>query len=569
MEHDGNDPTEIPGQVDLEPGSPDPVPDADPSARSARLARGTRPLSDAERVRRQQALTCAAVESDDAAAGCTQVLHLTVFFDGTGNNRDQEMAKPVERRALSNIARLHFVHVDEAGNIARPYISGVGTPCPEVGDKGGNMGLAIGRGGAERVEYALEQLDELIDKQPAQMHIQVVNVSVFGFSRGAAQARAFIRDLAARCRKQSDGAWQYRDVPLRVGFVGIFDTVCSVWRTMAGAAINRNNGHNLWAHDMRLPPLVEQCVHMTAAHELRPQFPLDSTRDDAHYPHNTIEIWYPGVHSDVGGGYDPAHQGRKNSIARFALNELYDMARAGGVLLQDIRSLDPEIQDEFDKDDEELRAAYNGYLQAVRQKRGRMEQVQAAHMELLHRWLKMRVDARGNTPAVQRLRDREAELDAELRTLNRELRRMPNPYAESVVSRMTAEQHAEWNRVNGMIQERREERGAVRKQRRGLSRHTNSLAVHMEQLRHKRAMGGRLTMSEQTMLAAWDNPEPLPEAVVEFFDGYGHDSISHWFTGNLTSWRTLYFGGTKYRPERVALTPRVEVREPEMMGVVP
>jgi len=173
-------------------------------------------------------------------------------------------------------------------------------------------------------------MDELIEKQPTQMEILVINVSVFGFSCGAAQACAFLRDLAARCTEQSDGTWLYRDVPLRVGFVGIFDTVSSVWRTLLGAAINRGNGHNLWAHDVKLPPMVEQCVHMTAAHELRPQFPLDSTRDGGRYPNNTIEIWYPGVHSDVGGGYDPSHQGRKNSIARFALNELYDMAREGG-----------------------------------------------------------------------------------------------------------------------------------------------------------------------------------------------------------------------------------------------
>ena len=568
MAVDNKDPTEIAGQVDLEPGSPDPVQDADPSARIARLARGTRPLSDTERSRRQQTLSCTAVEPDEAGAGCTQVLHLALFFDGTGNNRDKELAKPVDRRALSNIARLYDAHADETSNIFGVYLPGVGTPFSEIGDSG-RLGLSIGRGGAERVEHALQQLDELIDKQPARMRIQIVNVSVFGFSRGAAQARAFVRDLAAHCTEQSDGTWQYRGVPLRVGFVGIFDTVCAVWSTLIGAAVNRRNGHNLWANDVRLPPIVEQCVHMTAAHELRPQFPLDSTRDDAHYPQNTIEIWYPGVHSDVGGGYDPAHQGRKNSIARFALNELYDMARQGGVLLQDITSLDPEIQEEFDKDDEELRAAYNGYLQAVRQKRGRMEEVQAAHMELLHRWLKVRVDTRGNTPSMQRLREREAELSAELRTLNRELWRLPNPYAESTVSRITPEQTAEWSRVNGMVQERREERAAVRKQRRGLSRETNALNVSMQSLREKRAFGGRLTMSERTMLAAWDNPEPLPESVLDFFDGYGHDSISHWFTGNLTTWRTLYFGDIKYRPERVASSPRIDVGEPEMIGAVP
>lgn len=48
--------------------------------------------------------------------------------------------------------------------------------------------------------------------------------------------------------------------------------------------------------------MVEQSVHMMAAHEARIRFPLDSTRIDEAYPDNTIEVWYPGVHSDVGCG---------------------------------------------------------------------------------------------------------------------------------------------------------------------------------------------------------------------------------------------------------------------------
>ena len=126
MAVDNSDPTEIPGQVDLEPGSPDPVQGADLGTRTARLARGTRPLSDAERARRQQALNCTAVEPDEAGAGCTQVLHLAVFFDGTGNNRDEELGKPVNRRALSNIARLYEAHAQETSNMFRVYLAGIG-----------------------------------------------------------------------------------------------------------------------------------------------------------------------------------------------------------------------------------------------------------------------------------------------------------------------------------------------------------------------------------------------------------------------------------------------------------
>lgn len=557
---EARDPTEIPGQVDLEPGSPDPVRDADASVRIARLARGTRVLSAAEQKRRQEALMCTLPDREEATTGCTQVLHFAVFFDGTGNNRDEEMAKSSHDRALSNVARLFFAHRRDDREVLRQYLAGVGTPCPEVGDKGGMLGLAIGKGGGERVEYALAQLDQLIEMQPASMKILVINVAVFGFSRGAAEARAFARDLAARSSKQADGTWHYRDIPIRIGFMGIFDTVCSVWSSMAAALINARNGHGEWANDVKLPEMVEQCVHMTAAHELRPQFPLDSTRDGARYPGNTLEVWYPGVHSDVGGGYDPKHQGRKNSIARFALNEMYDIAKAGGVLLNSIDSLDPEIQDEFDKDDPELREAYNGYLQAVRLKRGRMEDVQAAHMELLHRWLKVRVEQGEETGSMQRLAMRQQALEAELKTLTARRTQLLAPYADQAVagSAGTYQQpgpaeREEWKRLKADIAAKREELSEVRKQRKGLARETDALARRMGRLQRKKAWGGKLTLSEKTMLDAWENSEPLPEAVADFFDGYGHDSVSHWFMGDLCTWRTLYFGETKYKPEEVDL----------------
>ena len=70
-------------------------------------------------------------------------------------------------------------------------------------------------------------------------------------------------------------------------------------------------------------------------------------------------------------------------------------------------------------------------------------------------------------------------------------------------------------------------------------------------------------MSEQVMLAAWENPEPLPAAVEEFFDGYGHDSISHWFTGDLTVWRTIHFGRQKYTPGTVDVVDTESTATPE------
>ncbi|WWW34399.1 DUF2235 domain-containing protein [Stenotrophomonas rhizophila] len=555
------DPTAIPGQVDLEPGSPEPVADADPTARTARLARGTRPMTDAERQQRQAAQSCTLPEKEEATTGCSQSLQVTVYFDGTGNNRDAEMEKQEDERALSNIARLHSARISGHRNVLSTYLAGVGTPCPEVGDSGGMLGPAIGKGGRERIDHALEQLDTFITQQAAQMRIVVVNVSVFGFSRGAAQARGFIRDLVALCKRQPDGTWMYNTtVPMRIGFAGLYDTVVSVWPSLAHAAVNAGNGHNGWGEGMRIPPMVVQSVHMTAAHELRGQFPLDSTRDDARYPDNTQEIWYPGVHSDVGGGYDPQHRGRQNSIARFALNEMYDIALAGGVLLHPMSRLDPEVLAEFDKSDPELQAVYNAYLQAVRVKRGRMEDVQAAHMELLHRWLKVRVARGDKLPSMQRLQERQDALDAEVKTLRRRRAQLGDPYArDGGPSDMSSEQLAEWNRVSDELSARNDALSEVKKQRKGLASETDTLVGKMVSLRRKRERGKRLTLAERTMLDARDNKQLLPEAVETFFDGYGHDSISHWFIGNLAMWRVLYFGDTKYKPgdiEEGAAAPR-------------
>ena len=54
-----------------------------------------------------------------------------------------------------------------------------------------------------------------------------INVAVFGFPRGAAEARAFVNWMYALC-DEVDGGYQFAGIPLRVEFLGIFDTVASV-----------------------------------------------------------------------------------------------------------------------------------------------------------------------------------------------------------------------------------------------------------------------------------------------------------------------------------------------------
>lgn len=551
MSNTAVDPTYIANQRDESPGSSDPVPGGQ-GAQSARRAPGQRKLSDREREQRQMALAPTVPDKAEAMCDCTKVLHFSVFFDGTGNNQQQEMAKPVGERALSNIAKLSDAHkVNPSRGFVRHYIPGVGTPYPEIGDKGGAIAMAIGTGGDKRIKKALDLLDEEIAKTPTQQKIRLINVVVFGFSRGAAQARAFIRDLSAQCQPE-DGAYTYKGLPLRVAFSGVYDTVCSAYDNLVQAGFTKKGGHNGWAEGMKLPPMVEQSVHMMAAHEARIRFPLDSTRIDAAYPDNTIEVWYPGVHSDVGGGYSPGFQGRNNTISRFSLNEMFDLAFAAGVLFQRIDKLAPEVQDEFKKDDAQLREAFNAYVQAVPKKSGPLEEVQAAHMELLHRWLKVRVQSQTSSDAELKLQAQRDEAKISRDKLRQKSNNMVMaaggweavPYNLSSDDQMelakledeAKKQHTLYKDADDALDDLNQESGKYRRDVKNiLEKHANKQA---------------LTLREQTIKAAWENGSPLPTAVQKFFDLFAHDSIAHFNfdSSRLSDWRTIYFGDTKYSP---------------------
>lgn len=272
---------------------------------------------------------------DDAK--CRLYPKLSFFFDGTGNNR--EIDSPLGR--LSNVAKLFDLAIEDrpGRHASKRYISGVGTPFkfPKLigytdklaEDKGGIFGLGLGVGGDTRIEYALAEFSRIlkIDWSSASWKcMQFINVAIFGFSRGATEARAFVRKLIERhCERAESGliwiAPNGERVPLRINFMGLFDTVASV---------GGPSRHFSWASELAIPPEVERCVHYVAAHEVRAAFPLDSVRGDRVYPTNCEEVVYPGVHSDVGGGYAPDEQGRSNMLARIPLRHMIaDAVRAG------------------------------------------------------------------------------------------------------------------------------------------------------------------------------------------------------------------------------------------------
>ncbi|WP_170943068.1 T6SS phospholipase effector Tle1-like catalytic domain-containing protein [Candidatus Dactylopiibacterium carminicum] len=287
---------------------------------------------------------------------CQQCLTLSFFFDGTGNNLDADVGSLQH----SNVARLFQSHQDneESRGLYAFYIPGLGTYFKEIGDPGNTTrGKGMGHMGQDRLDWAFRKFNEAVKKAAARAQnptnkLRAIRVNVFGFSRGATAARAFVRDLAARCTERGGACFlKEGNHPVEVAFLGLFDTVASVGLPMSAnntpgatsmglyrlrttlkvraesseTSINRIafgtpgadpapgsfDGHASWADGLTIPkPLVARCVHMVAAHEIRNSFPVDSVLNGRHYPDGVEEMVYPGAHSDVGGGYQPGEGAR-------------------------------------------------------------------------------------------------------------------------------------------------------------------------------------------------------------------------------------------------------------------
>lgn len=157
------------------------------------------------------------------------------------------------------------------------YMEGIGL---RKGLLGKVMGGLTGAGGRARIREALQHLAQ-----------DIVNgehtVDIVGFSRGAALALHFANQIER----------QYPDIDIR--FVGLWDTVASF-----GIPGNRIN----LGWQLTLADKVKHCYHVMALDERRSGFPLNRVRgrrNQAIGGERLEEVWFRGVHSDVGSWNNP------------------------------------------------------------------------------------------------------------------------------------------------------------------------------------------------------------------------------------------------------------------------
>ncbi|MFL6632518.1 MAG: T6SS phospholipase effector Tle1-like catalytic domain-containing protein [Massilia sp.] len=291
------------------------------------------------------------------------------------------------------IARRPLFTDKKAGAIAQTYDRVVGQRI-NVSNRVGEAEVGTH---ARFFEKHIETLRQIIlsNQKP---NISSVTLDVFGFSRGAAEAVAFCHmfdELLVGGR--------FASIPAGINFLGIFDTVASVGVSASVAMTTivpkfLADGHYSWAARILkpLPPSVRCGRHYIAAHEQRMNFPV-STQVGSNFK----QVYFPGVHSDVGGGYGPGEGGKgrghqANLLSQIPLAYMYREACMEGVPFKAYESFPESFKDDFAVSSE-LAAAWEAYCSELKvhgsDHGGRLR----AHMALYYYWRAARLNNLENT----------------------------------------------------------------------------------------------------------------------------------------------------------------------------
>lgn len=231
-------------------------------------------------------------------------------FDGTWN-----------QDKVDSIEDTNVVKFRDANTGSVKYLEGVGT---RFGFLGRFLGGIFGIGGFARTKEMYKALITNWDSGDR-------DIDVIGFSRGAALAVNFcnvVNELGIRSAKNPAQSPVIR-------FLGVWDVVGSF-----GIPINlgfnfqkTNVGYNL-----TVPGNVQHCFHAMALDERRQTMGL-TRLDTSNQNQNIEELWFRGVHSDVGGG------NRNIALSNIALKWMMEKGNEAGLAIPQAKlaSLDAAI----------------------------------------------------------------------------------------------------------------------------------------------------------------------------------------------------------------------------------
>ncbi|MGI9581050.1 T6SS phospholipase effector Tle1-like catalytic domain-containing protein [Chryseobacterium sp. RRHN12] len=219
-----------------------------------------------------------------------RVISVGIFFDGTGNNGANILSpdKPLNNNesyygTFTNIYKLYSLFVGEE----KIYIEGIGTV---TGSEDNNFAMTTcanppygnGYSSDDKLQKAGDFVQNLVDNEVAEYHFYL-----YGFGRGGMLARTFCNQFLT----------DYAPGNCIIKFLGAFDTVES---------------RPFNTYNMHIPGRVENALHICAVNESRFFFPLTgffensrAMQDQKLQTRSSVwkEIFVPGDHADIGGGY--------------------------------------------------------------------------------------------------------------------------------------------------------------------------------------------------------------------------------------------------------------------------
>lgn len=288
-------------------------------------------------------------------------IHIGVFFDGTNNNMQTSMAKSYRKTGkitpektaaksdfdadagYSNIAALDsmfraghrdnklFLKVYQRGAGANKsrFVHNAVTSLKGLGFGVKNDGVI------DLVSETIKYINDILAFYKDKSEQLEIHFYIYGFSRGATCARLFshmlTRDTAPLPNHREDEFGTYLKPPLyrnnqvtflkeftkkSVDFLGIFDTVASIgfyadeqgnknplYYNFVMEKEFRGNYHknNVTEYGLYISSKVKSAFHICAMDEYRMNFALTDVGKTV--PNNCLEIFIPGCHSDIGGGY--------------------------------------------------------------------------------------------------------------------------------------------------------------------------------------------------------------------------------------------------------------------------
>jgi uncharacterized protein (DUF2235 family) len=245
---------------------------------------------------------------------------ILVCLDGTNNSPDDT--------SITNVLKLHFFaggkldNSSDDPNLLSLYYEGVGNrDITKIGRSASAMFAVF-----EPKEILQAAYDDLAENyQPGD------ELFIFGFSRGAAIARKLaqlINDQGIKKQDEKDSI-SVADPGVRIRFLGVWDTVAA----FGGANLNKDKlptSGEVDEKEGRIAANVQEACHLVSIDDPRLAFrPVLMGHEK-----RVQEVWFAGVHSDVGGGYD------EDGLSDVTLDFMMRKVEAAGVTFKQLDSID-------------------------------------------------------------------------------------------------------------------------------------------------------------------------------------------------------------------------------------